>query len=72
MAKLFGPLSGSACAGQTNELKHRAVPSLLQWLQAATGSLEENMLPLLRDCLSTRANKVSMLSRYRAVASHVK
>ena len=40
-AKLFGPLSGSACAGRTGEHKHRAFPSQWQSLRAATGSLEE-------------------------------
>ena len=44
----MGPLSDSACAGRTGEHKHRAFPSLGQSLRAATGSLEENMLPLLR------------------------
>ena len=47
MAKLLGQLSSSACAVQTGEHNHRAFPSLLQSLWAATGSLEENMLPLL-------------------------
>ena len=49
-AKLLGPLSGSACAVRTGEHKHRAFPS-----RAATGSLEENMLPLLQYWLSSRA-----------------
>ena len=48
MAKLLGPRSGSACAGRTGEHKHRAFPSRRQSLRAATGSLEENVLPLLR------------------------
>ena len=48
MAKLFGPLSCSAYAGWKGEHKHRAFPSRQQSLLAATGSLEENMLPLLQ------------------------
>ena len=47
-AKLFGPLFCYACAGRTGEHKHRAFPSLQLSLRAATGSLEKNMLPLLR------------------------
>ena len=47
-AKLLGQCSGTAWAGQTGEHKQRAFPSLLQSLQAATGSLEENMLPILQ------------------------
>ena len=47
MAKLLGPRSGTAGAGRTGEHKHRAFPSRQQSLRAATGSLEENMLPLL-------------------------
>ena len=49
MAKLLGPRSGTAWAGWTGaKHKHRAIPSRRQLLQAATGSLEEHMLPLLR------------------------
>ena len=48
MAKLLGPRSGTAGAGRTGEHKHRAFPSRRQSLRAATGSLEENVLPLLR------------------------
>ena len=47
MAKLLGPRSGTAWAGLTGEHKHWAIQSRLQSLWAATGSLEENMLPLL-------------------------
>ena len=54
-AKLVGPLYGAAWAGRTGEHKHRVclnwtrpAATLLQSLLAATGSLEENMLPLLR------------------------
>ena len=60
-AKLLGPISGFACSGQTGEHKHRVFPSLRQSLLAATSSLEENMLPLLQDWLSSRVNKVLML-----------
>ena len=48
MAKLLRPRSGTAWAGRTGQRKHRAFPSRRQSLRAATGSLEENMLPLLR------------------------
>ena len=48
MAELFGARSGTAWAGLTGEIKHRALPSGLQSLRAATSSLEENVLPLLR------------------------
>ena len=44
-------LHGCVCAcpsGRTGKHKHRAFPSLWQSLRAATGSLEENMLLLLR------------------------
>ena len=47
MAKLLGQLSGSTCAGQTGEHKHRVFLTLLQSLLATTSLLEENMLPLL-------------------------
>ena len=36
----------------------------------AAGSLEENMLPLLRYWLSSRVNKVLMLCKFRAATSH--
>ena len=48
MAKLLGLLSGTACVGLMGEHKHREFPSQRQSLLAATGSFEENMLPLLR------------------------
>ena len=64
MAKLLGPRSGSACAGRTGEHKHRAFPSRRQSLRAATGSLEENVLPLLRYWLSSTVKKVLKLCRY--------
>ena len=65
----MGPLSGSACAGRMGEHKHRAFPSRRQSLRAATGSLEENVLPLLRYRLSSRVKKVLMLCRYWAVTT---
>ena len=47
-AKLLGPRSGTAWVGLTGEHKHRVFPSRLEsLLAAATGSLEENVLPLL-------------------------
>ena len=67
---VLGPLSGSACAGRTGEHKHRAFPSRRQSLRAATGSLEENMLPLLQYWLSSRANKVLMLCKFRGATNH--
>ena len=69
-AKLLGPLSCSAWAGRTGEHKHRTFPSWRQSLMAATGSLEENMLPLLRYWLSSRVNKVLILGKFRAATSH--
>ena len=48
MAKLLGLRSCTACAGQMGKHKHRVFPSLQQSLLVATGSLEENVLPLLR------------------------
>ena len=53
MAKLMGQLSCTACAGRTGEHKHMALLSWQQLLLAATGSPEENMLPLLRYWLSS-------------------
>ena len=60
---------GRAPAGRTGEHKHRAFPSLRQSLRAATGSLEENVLPLLRYRLSSRVKKVLMLCRNWAVTT---
>ena len=50
-AELLGQRSGtaSARAGRTGEHKHRAFPSLWQSLWAVTGSLDEKVLPLLRN-----------------------
>ena len=47
MAKLLGLRSGTAWAGRTGEHKHKVFPSRRQSLRAATGSFEENVLPLL-------------------------
>ena len=55
-------------AGRTGKHKHRAFTSRRQSL--LTGSLEENMLPLLRYWLSSRVNKVLMLCKFRAATSH--
>ena len=55
--------------GRTGKHIHRAFPSRLPSLLAATGSLEENMLPLLPYWLSSRANKVLMLCKFRAATS---
>ena len=56
----------SSWAGLTGEHKHRVFPSQWQSLLASTGSLEENVLPLLQYCLSLRVKKVLMLCRYQA------
>ena len=50
--KHLGPLFGSACPCRMGEHKHRAFPHWQQSLRAATGSLEENILPLLQYWLS--------------------
>ena len=47
MAELLGQRSGTAWAGRTGEIKQMAFPSRLQSLLAATGSVEENVLPAL-------------------------
>ena len=70
MAKLLRPRSGTAWAGLTGEHKHRAFPILLQSLRAVTGSLVENMLPLLLCRLSSRVNKDLMLCKFWAATSH--
>ena len=49
MAELLGPRSGTAWVSRTGENKHRAFPSRQQSLRAAIGSLEEKVLPLLRN-----------------------
>ena len=66
--KINGQALGAA--GRTGEHKHRALPSRRQSLRAATGSLEENALPLLRYWLSSGVKKVLMLCRYRAATSY--
>ena len=70
MTKRLGPRSGTVGAGRTGENKHTAFPSRRQSLLAATGSLEENVLPLLRYWLSSRVKKVLTLCRYQAATSH--
>ena len=60
----------SSWGSSPGEHKHRTFPSWRQSLRAATGSLEENMLPLLRYWLSSRAKKVLMLCKFRAATSH--
>ena len=73
-AKLLGLLSCFGCApqyaGWTGEHKHREFPSWLQSLWAATGLLEENMLPLLLYWLRSRVKKVFMLCKFWAATSH--
>ena len=49
--------------------KHRVFASLLQLLQAATGLLEENMLPLLQYQLILRVNKVLMICKFWTATS---
>ena len=58
MGELLGPRSSNAWAGRTREHKHKVFPSWRQSLRAATGSLEQNMLPLLRYWLSLRVKRV--------------
>ena len=68
-----GPLwqrSGTSWSDWTCKHEHRAFSSQRQSLLAATGSLEENVLPLLRYWLSSTVKKVLMLCRYRAATSH--
>ena len=51
--------------------KHREFPSRRQSLRATKGSLEENVLPLLRYWLCSTVKKVLMLCRYWAATSHL-
>ena len=60
--------AGAAWAGRTGEHKYKTFPSRRQSLWAATGSLEENVLPLLRYWLSWRV-KGLLLCKFRAVTS---
>ena len=48
MTQLFGQRSYTVWAGQTEKHKQKVFPSLLQLLLAATGSLEEKVVPLLQ------------------------
>ena len=57
-------------AGGTGEQSHKVFLSQLQSLLAATGSLEENVLPLLWYWLCSRVKKVLMLCKFRAATSH--
>ena len=59
IAKLLEQRSGTAWAGWPGEVKHREFLSQWQSLRdtAATGLLEENMLPLLQYWLSSRVKK---------------
>ena len=68
--KINGQCSCTAWALRTGKIKHRAFPSWLQSLLAATGLLKGNMLPLLQYWLSSRVKEVLMLWRYRAATSH--
>ena len=73
MAELLGQRSGTACwawEGQTGEHKHRVFPSWRQLLLAATGSLEENMLPLLWYWLSTRVKNVLIICKFWTATTH--
>ena len=69
-AKLSEQRSSTAWADQTSEHKHRALPNRQQSLQAATCSLEENVLPILQYWLSLRVNKVLMTCKFWAAMSH--
>ena len=55
----LGPLP--SLGWSDGKIEHRAFPSRLQSLRAATGSLEENVLPLLRYWLSSGVKKDLML-----------
>ena len=74
--KINGQARGAALRlclhGSDWQHKHRVFPSRWQSLLAATGLLEENMLPLsvLHYWLSSRANKVLMLCKFWAATSH--
>ena len=70
MAKRCGQRSCNAWAGLTGKHKHRAFPSWWQSLLASTGSLEENMLPLLWYWISLRVKKDWMLFKFWSVTSH--
>ena len=59
MAKLLGPL-------WTGKHKHRVFLRLLQLLLAATGLLEEHVLPLLWYWLNLRVKKVLIFCAYQA------
>ena len=63
---------GSSSALLAQASTNTVFPSQLQSLQAATCSLEETMLPLLRYWLSSRVNtdKVLMLCKFWAATSH--
>ena len=72
MARLLGPRSSTTRAGRMGKHKHRFFLSLQQSLLATTGSLEENMLPLLRYWLSLIVKKALMLCycKFLALISH--
>ena len=55
--------------GQAQTQPGREFPSWRQSLQAATCSLEENMIPLLRYWLSSRVNKVLTLCKFWTVTT---
>ena len=70
--KIKGLALGAALQqGRTGEHKLRAFPSRLQSLRASIGSLEENMLPLLRYWLSSGVNKVLLLCKFLAATSYL-
>ena len=64
-AALLHSLGGSDGRPQT-----QAFPSRRQSLRAATSSLVEKVLPLLRHWLSSRVTKILMICIYRAATSH--
>ena len=70
MAERCGQRSCNAWACLTGKHKHRAFPSWWQSLLASTGSLEENMLPLLWYWISLRVKKDWMLFKFWSVTSH--
>ena len=68
--KINGNSLGAALWHCLGEHKYRVFLSLLQSLRAATGLLEEHMLPLLQYWLSSRVKKVLMLCKFWAATSH--
>ena len=67
MAKLLGQLSGSSCAGQTGENKHRAFPN---WRQQRQARLKKTCYHSCYTDSVQEYNKVLMLCKFQATMSH--